>query len=131
MPDDQLTAINPALLIALSAANNAQRNAVQAIVKAHSESWWHERPDLWIVEGHDPVYWRDLIKPVLGLSPATVSVLTLPSPGLRGWAMSNLPRAQSKWLFETYAGKPQPPPPAPAPEIPVGKLPAADDDIPL
>jgi hypothetical protein len=107
-------------LIALSEGNDPQRDAVQAIVKAHAAVWWHELPDLWVVDGQNPQYWRDLIRPVLLLSSAAVIVFTLPdAQNGRAVAWTKLSRDQATWLFETYSGIPQPVEvPALAPGIP-------------
>lgn len=107
-------------LIALSEANDPQRDAVQAIVKVHAAAWWHELPDIWIADGQSTMYWRDLIRPVLLLSPAAVIVFQLPSKDHRAVGWTKLSREQSKWLFETYAEQPQPVevPTLPAPASP-------------
>jgi hypothetical protein len=105
-------------LIALSETNDAQRNAVQAIVKAHATEWWHEVPDVWVAQGHTHHYWRDLIAPVLLLSPAIVAVFQLPAHASeRMWAFNTMPRERSQWLFEKYTGVDPPlPPPRPSPD---------------
>jgi hypothetical protein len=96
-------------LLALSEANDPQRDAVQAIVKAHAVAWWHYFPDIWLVEGHDHIYWRDLIKPVLLLSPAHVISFQLPATkDERMWAMTGIAGDRTKWLFESYTGVPPP-----------------------
>jgi hypothetical protein len=78
-------------LIVTSQANDSQRNAVQAIVKEHANGWWHQLPDICIVGGHDHVYWRDLIKPVLLLSNASVIVFQLPDEKKhRMWAAAGV-----------------------------------------
>ena len=90
-------------LIATSEANDPQHNAVQAIVKAHARGWWHRVPDVWVVNGHDAAYWRDLIRPVLLLSKAKVVVFQLPPQGgPRNWAIAGLPTGAANWLFTSY-----------------------------
>jgi hypothetical protein len=103
-------------LITLSEANDPQRNAVQAIVKAHSPQWWHELPDLWVAQGQTATYWRDLIMPVLLLSEAIVAVFQLPTVATdRMWAFNRLGAERLKWLFESYTGvDPPASPPKPA-----------------
>lgn len=123
---DDLKPIGSCHLIALSDANDVQREAVQTIVKTHAKSWWHERPDLWIAEGHSPPYWRDLIMPVLALSPATVTVFQLPEPGGRAWATHGL--RNLTWLHESYSGKPTP---SKAKALSAPRPAPPDDDIPF
>ncbi|MET0603224.1 MAG: hypothetical protein ABW167_14660 [Baekduia sp.] len=126
MTAEKLDAVKTPHLVILDGANNLQRDAVQTIVKAHTEVWWHEMPDVWIVDGQTAAYWRDIIMPVLGLSSAGVVVFRLPDSGLRSWAASSLGRPKSKWLHEIYSGWPQPPATPPA-----AALTPADDDIPF
>jgi hypothetical protein len=104
--------------ITLDQATDAHREAVQAIVKAHSQAWWHHFADLWIVQGHDPTYWRDLIQPTLMNSTARLLVFTLPSVSGRGWAGASISMNVSKWLFDTYSGRPELALPAPEDDIP-------------
>jgi hypothetical protein len=98
--------IGTAHLIIISNANSLQRNAVQAIVKAHTMHWWHEAPDVWIVEGHEPSYWRDLIQPVLALSSAHTLVFRLPDEQ-RQWATTAVGWDKTKWLHDWYSGTTQ------------------------
>lgn len=109
-------------LIALSEANDPQRDAVQAIVKVHATAWWHELPDIWVADGQTAAYWRDLIKPVLLLSPAAVIVFQLPPKDQRSVAWTKLTREQATWIFESYAEMPQPPEAPTLPQAPKSPL---------
>jgi len=97
-------------LIALGYASDAERAAVQAIVKAHANGWWHNLPDVWIAGGHEHAYWADLIKPVLGASNAQVVVLELPrDQAYRMFALRGPhPASSARWLWNSYHGKPRP-----------------------
>lgn len=100
--------IGPAHVIVLSTGTVAHQNAVHAIVKAHASQWWHQLPEVWIAEGRSATYWRDLIKPVLGLSPAQVLVLRLPDDAnRRAWA-ATFAGPKTWWLHEAYRGRPAP-----------------------
>jgi hypothetical protein len=101
---------NTAFVIALGNASDAQREAVQAIVKAHADDWWHNLPDVWIVGGQSHTYWGDLIKPVLALSQARVLVLELPrDKNQRMFATrGKLPGDALDWLWKTYFGRDRP-----------------------
>lgn len=103
-------AVAPAYVVALGNATDAQRQAVQAIVKAHANGWWHNLPDVWIVGGQTHSYWADLIKPVLATSAARVMVLELPrSLDHRMFATRGpLPPSSSTWLWKSYYGRDKP-----------------------
>jgi hypothetical protein len=105
-------------LIALSQANDSQRDAIQAIVKAHADAWWHELPDIWVAGGQDAAYWTSLIKPVLLLSSAAVIVFKLPPKTERAVSWTRLSHEQTTWLWETYAEMPQPPLVPKLPKVP-------------
>jgi hypothetical protein len=103
--------LTKAFIISIGYATDAQRNAVQAKVKANAQGWWHHLPDLWIVGGHDHTYWAELIKPDVTGTTARLLVLELPASGennrmfaVRGQFNKNA----RKWLWETYYGKPYP-----------------------
>lgn len=92
-------------MLALSEASDAHREAVHAIVRAHSGRWWHAFPDLWIAQGHNHVYWADLVKPVLALSPAALVVLELPrNASARHFSIrgGSAPELKARWLFSEY-----------------------------
>lgn len=129
-------------VIALNQATDAHREAVQAIVKVHATGgWWHNFADLWIVGGRDVIYWRDLIKPTLALSPAQVLVMRLPDDNARGWATAGVPEPKFRWLRAVYAKRlrdatARTSPPVAIPTQPTRKVrlnpPAAsDDEIPF
>lgn len=101
---------SPMFLLYLHDATNAHREAVQQIAKAHTKTWWHHLPDLWIVGGHTHSYWADLIKPVLALSKAGVVVLELPrEKDARMFAFRGTnPAGMGDWLWSTYYGHPKP-----------------------
>ncbi len=92
------------MLIALNEANDYQRDAVQAIVTAHTDLWWHEFTDVWIVAAFTPAYWRDLIKPVIANGRTAVLVVRL-SPNDRAgkWASFGPDDSQRmSWFRENY-----------------------------
>jgi hypothetical protein len=94
----------PAYLIALEDAQTEHRNAVQAIVKAHSSMWWHQLSDLWVVEGHSAAYWRDLIAPVTAGSRVSVIVFRLPDSPNREWASWAVKGTErTRWLKDHYS----------------------------
>lgn len=118
-------------IVVLDQATDDHREAVQAIVKAHANGWWHNFTDVWIVGGHEVTYWRDLIKPTLALSPARVLVMGLPDMGQRAWATAGLPQPMFKWLREAYSNKPPADHASPLnPFLPVRPS-TKDDDIPF
>src|SRR4051794_38072363 len=102
-----------AFMILLDQGTDAHRNAIQAIVKAHTDEWWHQFADAWVVLGHDMVYWRDLITPVLGLSNASVLVFALPPRRGRGWAGARVAESNVAWLRRPYSLPPEPDPKPP------------------
>src|SRR4051812_33387056 len=105
-------ALHRGFTLALGNATDAQREAVQAIVKAHANGWWHNLPDVWIVGGQTHKYWADLISTVLAGSPAQLLVLKLPrSEAERMFAHRGpLPKVSSDWLWKQYYGQDPPAP---------------------
>jgi hypothetical protein len=103
-------ALMPAYTLALGGASDSQREAVQALVKAHANGWWHNLPDVWIVGGHNHKYWADLIHPVLASSTARLLVLELPrDPSTRTFAYRGpFPRTTRDWLWKTYLDRVSP-----------------------
>jgi len=103
-------ALKKAFVVALGNASDAQRQAVQAIVKTHADGWWHNLPDVWIAGGHTHTYWADLIHPVLALSSARLTVLELPrSLDHRMFATrGSFPATSGDWLWKTYYGRDKP-----------------------
>lgn len=101
---------NKMFLLYLHDANDAHREAVQAIVKKHANGWAHHLPDLWIAGGHDHTYWADLVKPVLSLSDAGLLVLELPrEKSKRMFAVRGKnPSRMLDWLWSTYYGRERP-----------------------
>lgn len=99
-------------LLAIGPSSDDQRNAVQSIVRAHANGWWHHLPDVWIVGGHDHTYWGNLIKPVLAMSGTKLLVLELPrTVEMRMFAVRGpVPEAGKEWLWETYYEQPMPRP---------------------
>jgi hypothetical protein len=96
----------PWFLIVLERATDAELDAVQAIAKVHTDEWWHEIENVWIVRGHDAKYWVTLIKPVIPHGPSGVMVLKLPdgdAPSSRSyWAVQG--RKRFDWLNKVYSG---------------------------
>lgn len=103
--------LTKAYIVSIGYATDAQRNTVQAAIKANANGWWHHLPDTWIVGGHDHTFWADLVEPLLAGTRARLLVLELPRDAnarmfaVRGGLNSNA----RKWLWETYYGKPYPP----------------------
>lgn len=117
-----LTEIKPTYILYVGNGSDDHREAVQAIVKEHAIAWWHYYPDIWIVTGHSHTYWADLVKPVLALSNAGFLTLELPrDQSQRHWSMrGTIPPGATKWLWESYFGKPDPKE-APKADLPAGK----------
>ena len=117
-------------LIYVDQATAGEQDAVTEIVKTHSDEWWHQFEQLWIVKGHASDYWKVLIKPVLVGNPRSgVMVFGLPAPQTQPLSYSG-PEYHRKmeWLhrlfrFGEYPGgapegeekSPQLPPPTAAP----------------
>jgi hypothetical protein len=82
------------------------RDAVQDLVKQNTDVWWHQMPDLWIVEGDSPKVWRDRIRSLLIAGGGGVDVLVLPLPpeGRSYAAYGPSPKSGFDWLREYYTG---------------------------
>jgi len=54
----------PVFAIVIEAAEQVQREQVQALVVENTGTWWHGMEDLWFVVGGHAGYWRDLLSPI-------------------------------------------------------------------
>lgn len=90
----------PLFVIILDQANDAEREAMQGIVKKHAEGWWHRFEDVWFVGGKTAAEWRDLAKPAIKAGPSAILVMRLPDKP-RAWSYYG-PQAKErlKWLKE-------------------------------
>jgi hypothetical protein len=87
-------------------------NAIQVLVAAKAESWWHQMTNVWIIDSlESAVWWRDTLAELIRATPGrqpVPSLLVLDLPPLdtrRSWAYFG-PRskaAQGGWLNEYYA----------------------------
>jgi hypothetical protein len=106
-------------LIIVSDPPSSLREAIQEVVVQHSPEWWHQLPDVWIVEGGTALEWRNRLTPLktaAGATGVTILVFHLPDLNDRDWAAHG-PPPNFEWLHGNYTA-------APAPA-------AADDDIPF
>jgi hypothetical protein len=113
-------------LIILDEPTANLREAFQEVVTQHSENWWHQLPDVWIVQGDTPTEWRDRFRPLRTAAGAegqasSIWVFELPAEG-RAWAAIGPDgAARSDWLYKYYTGS----------RDVVDKVPAADGDVPF
>jgi hypothetical protein len=91
-------------LIVLDESGSNLREAVQEMVKQHTEQWWHQMPNVWIVQGDSAKEWRDRILPLKTAagSNALALVVKLPNTG-RSWAATGQTSAREfAWFREHY-----------------------------
>jgi hypothetical protein len=89
--------------ISVDRATQEELDAVQSIVKANANGWWHRHAAFWVVGGKTASEWRDLIKPAL-VSGSSVLVLQLPeNDAEKNWSF-NGPEAKAKceWFHKNY-----------------------------
>jgi hypothetical protein len=93
-------------LIILSDPAPTLREAVQELVVQHASEWWHQLPDVWIVQGDDPKAWRDRLAPLKTAAGDGSSLLVLSLPdSYRAWAFRGPNnKLVTEWLYENYTG---------------------------
>lgn len=91
----------PFSIIVAEDIDNTQRTLIHELVKAASDDWWHDLPDVWVVKGGGTADdWRDRLRPLVPLAPSSVMVLALkPTPGNR-WATQGRLSTVSNWWKE-------------------------------
>ncbi len=97
---------NPCVII-LDSATSEEREAVQSAVKQHANGWWHYFGDAWIAGGHTPVYWQNVLKPLLPDGRSSVLILALPegkNERKTGGYMIDLDK-RMRWIRKTYKGE--------------------------
>jgi hypothetical protein len=96
--------MDPWFLIILERATDQELEAVQAIAKAHSEDWWHEIENVWIVRGQTATYWLTLITPVIPHGNSGAFVFRLPDEAawedFRSYAISG--RERTSFVRQIY-----------------------------
>ena len=67
-----------------------QRELLHARLKEKTESWWHQLPDVWVVQGgYESVQaLRDDLAPIMGLPASQLLVLALKTTSGGRWAAS-------------------------------------------
>src|SRR4051812_49096018 len=98
--------LDPLFLITIEEPTQNLREAIQEMVKQNAEEWWHQMPDVWIVQGGSVVDWRDRLLPLrtaAGVNSRGL-VLQLPKPfGGRSWAATGQTAAKEfSWFPENY-----------------------------
>jgi hypothetical protein len=90
-------------LISLDMIDDTQRALIHELVKEHSDSWWHQQSNVWlVVGGHKASFWIDQIGPFIRGVPGNVLVVKLSRPGQRAWGTNGL---DANWLKENYTNK--------------------------
>lgn len=84
-------------VIILNNATPAVINQAHELIKSKARGWWHRFSATWIVGGDVPTNeWRDLLKPVIAGTAASVLVLRLPDEDQnRNWSYSG--RKAKEW----------------------------------
>lgn len=100
--------IDKIFVLMLDRASAEQINSVQEIVKEHAEEWWHNLDNVWLI-GSDATanVWRDLLKPILKGTGASVLVLRLPAAEIeRNWSFFG-PNGKERcsWIYEHYKAR--------------------------
>lgn len=91
------------VLISIDMVDDTQRTLIHEVVKEHSDSWWHQQANLWLVIGGGDVgFWRDQVGPFIRGVPGNVFVVKLPPKGLRAWGTNKVDTA---WLRENLGNK--------------------------
>ncbi|MEY2475226.1 MAG: hypothetical protein QOG87_541, partial [Actinomycetota bacterium] len=70
-------------IILVADIDEAQREYIHAAVKMFSDSWWHELPDVWIVQGGTAAEWRNRLDVLFLTGGSLLVVLNLPVKGQR------------------------------------------------
>jgi hypothetical protein len=82
-------------ILVASNIDNTQRSLIQSWIKQTTEEWWHQLPDVWLVVGKNPTFWRDGLKK-FQLPGSAFLVLALKNTHGERWATSNV--GNTKWL---------------------------------
>lgn len=83
--------MTPIFVVLTNGLDVPTRNNVHEFVKTNSQGWWHRFPDVWMVRGQTPTYWRDRLKEIIRAGTGdSVLVLqlsnTTPGPGWASWS---------------------------------------------
>jgi hypothetical protein len=89
-------------IIILNRANVLQLVVVHQVVKTHSNAWWHNFADVWIVNGGPSRRWVDLISPVLQGTKARVLVMALPNNLSERDYSALITPGEASWLTSEY-----------------------------
>lgn len=112
------------VMVLVDGIDETQRTLMHAQIKKQSKGWWHEMPDVWIVESNEAVeVWRQRLGVFVPHAPALLLVFKLPSPGERKWSGSGV-KSKWVWILENYAT------PGGKPPMPVLAEVKPDDDEP-
>ena len=91
-------------IIVFSNLDDTQRNLIMAKVKELTPSWWHQLPDVWIVEGGPNINsWRDELTDFTPVgSGSFMYIFRLPDEGQRKWT-GFAAEPDWQWIWKTYA----------------------------
>jgi hypothetical protein len=92
---------DPAYVIVVDGIDNTQRTLMHSWVKSVTDNWWHQLPDVWIVLGREPGYWRDGLQP-FAMDATKILVLALKETRGHRWATHRVPSAE--WFGEHFPG---------------------------
>jgi hypothetical protein len=88
--------------IIIDELSDERREVIQEVVKEKTDTWWHDFPNVWIVSGQDAAIWRDLVRPIIKGTNASVLVLLIPEDEVHSrWASFGPGNDQKmKWFKE-------------------------------
>jgi hypothetical protein len=101
--------------------DSTQEALILAAVKEKATAYWHQYPDVWVMQGSASAFdWFQTLRVFVPNSPSSLVVFELPGDGARRWGALG-PKHNWSWLENNYAspsgGPPRPADPwgAPAP----------------
>jgi hypothetical protein len=78
---------DPLFVIIFDHLSEERREVVQELLRENWNNWWwHRFPDVWVVGGHNAIFWRDLVSPIIRGTKSSVLVLRIPEQGEDRWA---------------------------------------------
>lgn len=87
------------LAIIADQIDNTQRTLIHEFIKGHSEDWWHEFLDVWVlISDEGPRWWRDQLKVFVPKNPSSILVLDLDGSRPRWASMGRT--GKWEWLKE-------------------------------
>lgn len=103
-------------LINAEGLDKTQEKLLLAAVKSHSDAWWHESPNLWIVKGGGPGNaWAQRLGVITNARGSRYLLFRLPASGKRHWGGRHSAQGLD-WIASNYADSngvsPNPPSPA-------------------